>query len=578
MKRHSTQLLLLTLILVATISKSQQIKSIDSLLNLCVENNFINGDILIKVNNKPYYKKTIGYRNNERKEKLKPNSIFNVGSVSKPFTSIAILQLQEKNLLNINDKVKKHIPQFPYENVCIKHLLSHTSGLIADIDENDQLKLLNNDSLVILLFNQNTKLQFEPGAKWSYSNLGYDLLAVIVEQVTKMKFDEYMFKNIFQPAGMSRTFIPRTNNFKQWLPKNVTEMDIALPHSFENIASCFVTNINLSNIKPHCHFYGSSNVYTTVYDLSKFDEALFKNIILSKTSQELAYTPYKLNNGKFATDSLAPILSYYGLGWEVSIDTSWGKIIWHKGRSGGTRTVFLRNPNKKQLVAFSDNNDNPSSDLKAIACLKIINHQTYRNPIFMSLVQKFGCDISSKSYEEAYKNFAKHKETQMKSYYISKDEMVDLSVLLESRNNLKDALSVLKYGNELFPNYWWILITYGDFLLKSKQPDNAIISYKNAVQFLEGSQEDRISLLGSIGYQFIEAKRLNDAEIVLKLNTEIFPNDCNSYDNYAFVLDKNNKLNLAILIQEKAVALAKEQNHLLLKTLQENLEKLKAKK
>jgi len=96
MKRHSTQLLLLTLILVATISKSQQIKSIDSLLNLCVENNFINGDILIKVNNKPYYKKTIGYRDNERKEKLKPNSIFNVGSVSKPFTSIAILQLQEK--------------------------------------------------------------------------------------------------------------------------------------------------------------------------------------------------------------------------------------------------------------------------------------------------------------------------------------------------------------------------------------------------------------------------------------------------------------------------------------------------
>ena len=102
--------------------------------------------------------------------------------------------------------------------------------------------------------------------------------------------------------------------------------------------------------------------------------------------------------------------------------------------------------------------------------------------------------------------------------------------------------------------------------------------YTNAVNSLIGSEGDRISLLGSIGYQLIEAERLNDAEIVLKLNTELFPTDCNSYDNYAFILDKNNKLDSAIIIQEKAVALAKGQNHKLLKTLQENLDKLKSKK
>ena len=84
-------------------------------------------------------------------------------------------------------------------------------------------------------------------------------------------------------------------------------------------------------------------------------------------------------------------------------------------------------------------------------------------------------------------------------------------------------------------------------------------------------------MLGAIGSQFIDTNRLNDAEIVLKLNTIIFPSDCNSYDNYAFILDKNNKLELAIAVQEKAVALAKEQNHKLLKPLQENLEKLKTK-
>ena len=98
------------------------------------------------------------------------------------------------------------------------------------------------------------------------------------------------------------------------------------------------------------------------------------------------------------------------------------------------------------------------------------------------------------------------------------------------------------------------------------------------MSFFSNIEEEQISLLGAIGSQFIEASRLNDAELVLNLNTEIFPNDCNSYDNYAFILDKNNKLELAISVQEKAVALAIEQNHKLLKPLQENLEKLKIKK
>jgi CubicO group peptidase (beta-lactamase class C family) len=571
--------LLLTLIFNTVQSQPQEIKSIDSLINLCIENNFINGDILIEVNNKPLYKKTIGFRDNATKEILEPNAIFNIGSVSKPFTAIAIMQLQEKNLLNVDDKVIKYLPLFPYDNVCIKHLLSHTSGIIANLDMNDKQRFINNDSLIGFLINTKPKLQFEPGSKWSYSNIGYDILAIIVEQVSNMRFDEYMNENIFLPSRMSRTFIPRTNDVKKWLSDKLTEKDLALPHSFENIASCFVSELSSqTDYKEYFYFYGSSNVYSTVYDLAKFDEALSKNKILSKGMQEFMYKPYKLNSGDFVIDSLAPILSYYSLGWEISVDTTYGKIIWHKGRSGGTRTVFLRNPSKKQLVVFADNNDNPSTDLKAIACLKILNHESYRNPIYMSLVQKFGCDINSMGYDEAYTNFIKRKETQRQNFYISKDEMVDLAILLESNNNLKDALSVLKFGNELFPEYWWLLITYGDFLFKNNQPEQAISIYTNAVRTFPGSEEDKIMLLGSVGSQFIDANRLIEAETVLKLNTELFPTDCNSYDNYAFILDKNNKLDLAIVMQEKAVALASEQNHSLLNTLKDNLEKLKSKK
>ena len=569
-------------LLISTIlrSQSQEIKSVDSLINLCHLNNCFNGDILVTKNDISFYKKTVGYRDNEFKEELKPNSLFNIASVSKPFTSVAILQLQDKKLLNINDRVKKHIPLFPYDNVCIKHLLSHTSGLIPNIDfldEIDQQIKISNDSIINLLIKYNVKLEFEPGADWSYSNLGYDILAIIVEQVTKMKFDIYMEKYIFRPAGMSRTFVPRTAKVTNWLPKNLTEKDLALPHNFEDYTSCNLRNIYPNVINSKAYFYGAGDLYSTVSDLSKFDKALTNNKILSKESQALAYTPFQLNNGGFVIDSLAPILSYYGLGWEISIDTIWGKTVWHKGRSGGTRAVFLRNIDKKQMVSFLDNNDNWNTDLKAVAFLKIINHQAFKNPLKKSLIQQFGCDISSNGFENAYHNFLVLKETKSQNYFISYNEMIELAKLLDNKNNLKDALSVSKLCNELNPNDWDALLTYGNLLLKNKQSEKAISYYKNAVSVISTNEEEQISLLGAIGSQFIDANRFYDAEIVLKLNTEIFPNDCNSFDNYAFILEKNNKLDLAMTVQEKAVALATEQKHKLLKTLQENLDKLKMK-
>ena len=562
-------------------AQSEEIKSIDSLLNLCIKNNCLNGDILITQNNSTFYKRTIGYRDNTTNESLKPNCLFNIASISKSFTATAILQLQEKKLLNINDKVVKYIPNFPYPDVCIKHLLSHTSGLSANMDflnEEDYQKTITNDSIVSLLIKYKPNLEFNPGEQWAYSNLGYDLLAVIVEHVCNLKFDVYMQKNIFRPAGMSRTFIPRTANVSSWLAKNLNESDIAWPHNYEDLTSCNLRNIYPIICNSKHYYYGSTNIYTTVYDLEKFNKALATNIILSKTSQELAYAPYKLNNGSFAMDTLAPIKSYYGLGWEISIDTTYGKIIWHKGRSGGTRAVFLRNIDRNQMVTFLDNNDNWNTDLKAVACLKIINNLPYKNPLKKSLVQKFGCEIISMGFEEASKEFKKLKETESQNYFISIDELNDLALLLETKGKLKDAISVSQLCNDIYPTDWSSLLLLGDFFLKKNQIDEAIIYYKKAVSFYSNVEDEQISLLGAIGSQFIEANRLNDAEIVLELNTEIFPNDCNSYDNYAFILDKNSKLDLAISVQEKAVALAKAQKHHLLKPLQENLDKLMTKK
>lgn len=564
-------------------AQCQELKSIDSLLTLFTQNKCFNGDVLITINNKAYYKRAVGYRDNRTKEKLQQNSIFNIGSISKPFTSVAILQLQENKLLNIEDNVKKYIPEFPFDSICIKHLLSHTSGITVALDQIDDIDLsrnINNDSIVSLLIKYKIQSLFSPGSEWAYSNIGYDLLAIIVERVSRMKFVDFMQQNIFIPAGMQRTFIPSTKNVKKWLPKNVSEKDLLVHHMFENISSCVVTEIDSikSFSENNFFFIGSSNVYSTTNDLSKFDQALRNDIILSKKSQELAYTPFVLTNGDTAKDMHSPIPSYYGLGWLISIDKSQGRILWHKGRSLGSRSIYIRNIDKKQTVIFTDNFDYAAVDLKGIACFRILNHQKYRNPILMSLVQKFGCGIYSKGYNDALIDFKRLKDTERQNYYIAEEEMIELGNILANDEKMEDAISVLNFCKELFPKSSSVLVSLADILLRNNNPLQATENYKEAIIFYNANEIEKESLLNNIGYQFLITNRLNDAELVLKLNTELFLTSGGAFDSYATSLEKNNKLELAIFYQEKAVSIANEQNDPLLPTLLNTLKNLKSKK
>jgi CubicO group peptidase (beta-lactamase class C family) len=575
-------LLIAVLEMNTAISQTKEINSMDSLTDLFIAHNCFNGEALVTKNNKPIYSTTVGFRDNTFKEKITQNSIFNIGSISKPFTSVAILQLQQKKLLNIEDNVKKYIPNFPYDSICIKHLLSHTSGLIGSFDQLDEIDLssrLNNDSIVNVLIRYDVQLFFPPGSEWGYSNLGYDLLAVIVERVSEMSFSDYMRKNIFIPAGMKNTFIPNTNNIIKFLPNDVSIKNILVPHMFENIASCEVKNIDSveSISTANDYFIGSSNVYSTVFDLAKFDAALRKYKILNHDLQELAYTPFLLTTGDTAKDMRAPIPSYYGLGWFISIDKSWGRILWHKGRSFGSRSVFLRNPSKKQTVTVTDNFDYPGCDLKGIAFMKILNNQPYRNPVYMSLVQKFGCNIYTIGIDAALKEFRRLRANEIHNYYTSEDEIVGLSNVLVNDKKSKDALSVLKLGTEIFPESFSVYLSYAILLFDNNEIEMAIQNYEKSVSYYSTDEMEKENLLNSIGYGFIIENELDHAELVLKLNTELFPKSFNVYDSYASVLEKNNKMELAIFNQEKAVAIATEQKADILPVLQETLKNLKSK-
>jgi CubicO group peptidase (beta-lactamase class C family) len=181
----------------------EKIHKIDSLLSKYLIQRHYNGNALVAYKGYPISRKTLGFRNLATKERLDFNTAFQLASVSKSFTAMAVLILKERGKLNLNDLVQKYMPDFPFNNVTIKHLLQHTSGMpnymfFVENSWKDDMPLSNEDVLKILNINKPT-LSFEPGKRHIYSNTGYAMLALLVERISGQPFYKFLDENIFIP-------------------------------------------------------------------------------------------------------------------------------------------------------------------------------------------------------------------------------------------------------------------------------------------------------------------------------------------------------------------------------------------
>ncbi|HMC98851.1 MAG TPA: serine hydrolase domain-containing protein, partial [Ferruginibacter sp.] len=153
-----------------------------------------NGNVLVVSNGKILYQDALGYADYNSKRQLDNNSVFELASLSKQFTAMAILICRDKKLLNLNDPVKLYLSSFPYDDITIRNLLMHTSGLPAYEDQFeknwDRKKIAHNEDIIGILAKQKDTLFFKPGTKWKYSNTGYAILAAIIEKVSGMTYNE----------------------------------------------------------------------------------------------------------------------------------------------------------------------------------------------------------------------------------------------------------------------------------------------------------------------------------------------------------------------------------------------------
>lgn len=332
------------------LSKDHKTLLVDSLVRAKHAYGGFNGCVLVVDKGEVIYKDCFGYSDLENKAPLNDSTVFYLASCSKQFTAMGIMMLAEQGKLRITDTLQKFIPDLPYKNITIENLLHHTSGLpdyMTLLEKRwDKSKPANNYDIISQFKKYKPKTEFKPGERFSYSNTGYALLAVIIEKASGMSFNEYMQKSIFDPLGMKHTVVAGSQ---------LTERRV------NNWAYGYVYSDSLKKLIPagsapqhkYVHYLdpivGDGNVNSTVTDLVLWDKALRENRLVSGQMMEKAYTEGKLKSGKGTK---------YGYGVMLSGDgDKTEKIIHHGGGWPGYLTYMLRFSDQDRMVVVLSNTE-----------------------------------------------------------------------------------------------------------------------------------------------------------------------------------------------------------------------------
>ena len=315
---------------------SRKIK-INSFFKKKFSSNQFNGNILFAENGNIITQKSYGYSNFRKKELLNKRHSFQLASVSKPFTSIAILQLIEKNRINLKDTIQEFFPKFPYDGITIHQLLSHRSGMsqythFCDAPDSiwpDKSITINNKDVIDIITKIIPLINYKPNHKYYYCNTNYLLLASIVEKVSGLSFKNYVKKYIFNPSGMFSSTIYDRTNFEEL---------VSPAQGYENKIPW--EDVYLNGV------VGDKGVYSTTEDLLKFDRALEKNIFISDSLKKLAFS--KMNLDRKGNKN-------YGYGFRLKENKKYGKIVYHTGWWKGFRSYFIKILDKNQTIIVLNN-------------------------------------------------------------------------------------------------------------------------------------------------------------------------------------------------------------------------------
>lgn len=347
-----------------------RVQKIDSVLTAHYNNGIFNGNVLIAEHGKVIYKRSFGLANERTKEKLNDNSIFELASVSKQFTAMAIMILKEKGKLKLEDDFTKYIPELShYKGITIKNLLNHTSGLPDYMDLMDSLfdksKIATNKDIIALFAAHTPAVLFAPNTKWEYCNTGYAFLASIIQRVSGISYKDFLQKTIFTPLEMKRSFVYT----RRYSPEKIK--NYAFGYIYSDSLKKFILPDDFEDTKVVVWLdgvVGDGTVNSTVNDLLKWDRALYTNKLLTTSDRRSLFEVAKLSDGSYTK---------YGLGWFVDSTADYGRIVGHSGGWPGYKTYIDRHIGNDKTIIVLENHDHGSVSKEISLLRKII----YNKPL-----------------------------------------------------------------------------------------------------------------------------------------------------------------------------------------------------
>lgn len=325
-------------------------KQTDALIKTYYPDNSEPGaQVLIMVEDSIVFNKSYGKATLNPDSDINSNTFFNIASVSKQFSAIAIMMLHQEGKLSLDDSVKKWFPDFKadfYNKITLRHLLSHTSGIPDSRDRSDRLFVTTATDVDSYSYLRDLdSLNFEPGSSYEYMNPTFQLMYTIIEKASGEQFDSFMKRHIFSPAGMDKT--------------TYFEADKEIP----NMAHGYIPNstgdgYNQFDYGEESFFATKADggIYTSVMEFAKWELALRNNLFIDSSMTQEAHSPkIEVNDTPY---------TYYGYGWFIERKPGFPEKIYHTGDNGGFQIYAGRYPEKKVLyLIFANRNDKNREEL-----------------------------------------------------------------------------------------------------------------------------------------------------------------------------------------------------------------------
>ena len=358
---------------------SDIINKLDSVFNIYAVQGF-SGSVLVACNGHELYTRSNGFSNWETLADINENSIFQLASASKQFTAMSIMLLKQEGKIDIDARVTDYIPEFPYKTISVRNLLNHTSGLPDYVGYlngswRDKTKNPTNEDVVSILATRKSKLMFTPGSRFVYSNTGYVVLATIVERLSGERFPTFVKKHIFDPLGMTHSYV------------HSTSLEVDSLHQSAMVVGHrghFVIPMT-----PCDGPVGDKGVYSTVEDLYLWDQALEKSKLIPADLQEEEFSPGRTNSGAEVP---------YGFGYRLK-SCPWGRLVYHNGLWGGFKSSFLRYIDAQTTVIGLNNTNSVQLHGLVEDLSKIINEaqkDRLTDDIIFSLLKSDSDNIADK--------------------------------------------------------------------------------------------------------------------------------------------------------------------------------------